>query len=87
MAQRGEPRLVQVFVAQAAIETFDLIILLRLAGRDVLPLDLPVLRPTQDRQARQFGPVVAHDHQRLAANRNDRVELTAPGHAGAMSIP
>ncbi len=81
MAQRREQRLVQAFVAQATIEALDITLLLRFAGSDVMPLDLPVLHSTQDRQAGQLGPVVAHDHQRLAANRDDRIELA--GNASA----
>jgi hypothetical protein len=60
---------------QATIKTLDVAVLLRLARGDVVPLDPPVLRPAQDRQAGQLGPVIAHDHQRPAANRNDRIEL------------
>jgi hypothetical protein len=40
--ERAEQRLVQQLIAQAAFGAFDEGILLRLAGRNVVPLDLPV---------------------------------------------
>ena len=45
MAEGCEQRLVQAFVAQATIKALDEAVLLRLARRDVIPLDLSVLRP------------------------------------------
>ena len=57
MAHGREQRLVQAFVAQATIEALDVAVLLRLARRDVMPLDLLVLCPAQDRQAGQLGSV------------------------------
>ena len=47
VAERYEQRLVEAFVAQAAVEALDVAVLLRLAGRDVVPFDPPVLRPPQ----------------------------------------
>jgi len=46
MSERGEQRLVQQLVTQPAIETLDESVLGWLAGRDVVPLDVGVLRPT-----------------------------------------
>lgn len=68
---------VETFIAQATIEAFDVSVLLRLAGCDVVPLDPPVLRPAQDRQTRQLGSVVADDHLRFAANGANRIELAS----------
>ena len=45
MAEQHEQRLVETLVAQTAIGALDLAILLRLARRDVMPLDPPVLSP------------------------------------------
>src|SRR3546814_17006888 len=44
-----------------AVVALDIAVLLRLARRDVVPLDRSLLRPSQDRQAGQLGAVVAHD--------------------------
>ena len=59
MAEGYEQRLVETFVAQAAVEALDVAVLLRLDRRDVVPLDRPFLRPSQDSQVGQFG-AVAH---------------------------
>jgi hypothetical protein len=59
MSERREQRLLQARVAQPAIEAFDVAVLLRLAGRDAVPLDRPLLRPLQDGEAGQLGPAVA----------------------------
>src|SRR3546814_7247182 len=64
MAERHEQRLVEALVTQAAVEALDIAVLLRLARRDVVPLDRSLLRPSQDRQAGTLGAVVAHDHPR-----------------------
>ena len=80
--ERDEQRLVEAFVAQAAVEALDLAVLLRLAWRDVVPLDRALLRPPQDRQAGQFGAVVADDHQRRdAPERDDGVEFASDARA------
>src|SRR3546814_10787304 len=39
MAERHEQRLVEALVTQAAVEALDIAVLLRLARRDVVPLD------------------------------------------------
>src|SRR3546814_5862811 len=64
MAERHEQRLVEALVTQAAVEALDIAVLLRLARRDVVPLDRSLLRPSPDRQAGQPGSVSAHAHQR-----------------------
>src|SRR3546814_19576167 len=51
MAERHEQRLVEALVTQAVVEALDIAVLLRLARRDVVPLDRSLLRPSQDRQA------------------------------------
>src|SRR3546814_10238952 len=45
MAERHEQRLVEALVTQAAVEALDIAVLLRLARRDVVPLDRSLLRP------------------------------------------
>src|SRR3546814_3033615 len=78
MAERHEQRLVEALVTQAAVEALDIAVLLRLARRDVVPLDRSLLRPSQDRQAGQLGAVVAPDHQRrYDSDGDDGVGLTS----------
>lgn len=64
LPQRGEQRLVQAFVAQSADEAFGERVLLRLARGDVVPNNLSLLAPAQDRVAGQFGAVVADTKKR-----------------------
>ncbi len=61
MGEAGEDRLVQELVAQTRIEALDEPVLIGLARRDVVPLDIALLRPAQDRHAGQFGAVVTDD--------------------------
>jgi len=56
-SQRWEQVLVQALVAQATIERFYKAVLLRLAQRDVMPLDPGVLAPGEDGMTGQLGPV------------------------------
>src|ERR1700746_74829 len=62
MGKRCEQCLVQTFIAQPAEEGFHERILLRLARGNVMPLDLHLLRPAQDRLARQLGTIVRDGH-------------------------
>ena len=62
MAQAIEQVLIQAFVALPAVEAFYKPVLHRLAGCDVVPVNLPVFLPFQDRIAGQFGSVVADHH-------------------------
>ena len=54
MAQTVEKVLVQEFIAHAAIERLNKAVLHRLAWGDVVPLDLAVFLPFQDRITGQF---------------------------------
>jgi hypothetical protein len=67
LGQRGEQRLVEAFVAQATIEALDEAVLHRLARRNVVPIDPPLLRPAQDGRRSQFGAIVADESLWLAA--------------------
>ena len=49
MAQAGEQMLVEALVPQAAVEALDEAVLHGFARRDVVPFDLSVLLPRQDR--------------------------------------
>ena len=76
MVERGEERLVQKFVAQSAVEALDEGILLRLAGRNVMPLDPSLLCPAQYCHAGELGAVVGDAQGGSAASGNDTVEFT-----------
>ena len=56
VAQGRERPLVKAFVAQATMKAVDLALLLRVARRDMMPFDPPVLR-TERRIARQVSSV------------------------------
>ena len=75
MAQRHEQRLVEAFVAQAAVEALDIAVLLRLAGRNVMPLDAGVLALGEHGMTGQFGAVVADHHARQPATVDDGGEF------------
>jgi hypothetical protein len=53
--ERGEQRLVEALVAQAADEALGKRVLLRLARRDVVPFNLALLAPSQNGAAGEFG--------------------------------
>ena len=53
--------LVQAFVPDPAVQALGKTVLAGLAGGDVMPLDVMLLRPHQNRAAGQFGAVVADD--------------------------
>lgn len=76
MNERDEQGLVQQLIAQTPIEALDKGILLRLAWRDVVPLDPLLLRPAQDRHAGELGTIVGDDHGWPAADRDESIELT-----------
>ena len=81
ISQAVEQFLIEEFIAQAAVERFDKRVLLRLARVDVVPLDLVLTRPPQDRLAGELGTVVTDDARRLAVEPHQRVELACDPHA------
>ena len=81
LCQVAEQRLVQELVPHPAVEAFDETVLHRLARRDVVPFDLVLGAPLQDRVRGQFGPVVRHDHAGLAAAFDQRRQF--PRHTAA----
>ncbi len=74
-SQRWEQVLVQTLVAQATIKAFNEAVLLRLARRDVVPLDLCVLAPRQHGVTGQLGAVVADHHARQPSMLGDSAQL------------
>jgi hypothetical protein len=75
IGQAVEDLLVEAFIAQAAIEALDAAILLRLARVDVMPLDLVVVRPLQDRLAGELGAIVTDDASRFSIDADQRVQF------------
>ena len=61
MGEGSEQRLIEQLVAQAAVEALDKAVLLRLAGRDVVPADARLIRPLQDGVRGVLRAVVADD--------------------------
>lgn len=53
-----EDLLIQQLVSQAAVEALDEAILLRLAGIDVMPINVVIAGPFQDRPAGELRPIV-----------------------------
>ncbi len=58
MGHAGEPVFVQVFVAQATVERFDVGVLVRLAQLDQSQRDAPLMRPGQHRASTELLAVV-----------------------------
>ena len=81
-----EDRLVQQFVAHAAVERFADAVLHRLARRDEMPIDPVRLRPGQHRVGSELGSVVGDDQAWLAAPGDDGVEFARDAPAGDRSV-
>lgn len=75
MSQGREQGLVQAFVPQAVVEALHEGVLGRLARRDLVPADLPLLGPSQHGMAGEFRATVADTHPRLAAPFDNDVQL------------
>jgi len=58
---------VEQFIAHAAVEGFDVAVLHRFAGRNVVQFHWTLFAPVQDRVRGELGTVVRDDHLRLAA--------------------
>lgn len=67
--------LVEAFIAEATVEGLDVAVLLRLAGIDVMPLNLVVVRPFEDGLAGELGAVVRHDAGRFTVDANQGVQF------------
>src|SRR5580704_5132987 len=77
LGERGEQRLVQELVAQAAVEALDEGVLDGLAWSDVMPVDAGLAGPGQDGVAGQLRTVVAADGLGLAVDGDEQVELAS----------
>lgn len=69
-----EQTFVEQFVAHQAIEGLNIAILHRLSRRDIMPFDLMVFRPGEDRIRGEFRTVVGNDHAGLAAPFDERCQ-------------
>ena len=76
LREPGEHMLVQTLVPQLAVEALHEAVLLRFAGRDVVPLDAVVLGPLEHGIAGELSAVVGDDHLRLATLGHDPIEHT-----------
>ena len=81
-SKTAEQVLVQAFVAEPSVEALYKPVLLRLAGRDVVPQHALLLLPAQDRVRRQLGAVVADDHRRTTAELGDAIQFAPNPQAG-----
>lgn len=75
MAIAGEEMLVQALVPQPPVEAFDKAVLHRLSRCDVVPLDVTILLPLQQRIGGEFGAVVADHQQGIATAFCDGIKL------------
>ena len=77
--EAAEDLLIQAFITQAAVESFDQPILLRFTGVDVMPGDASIACPFEDRGAGELGAVNADDAVGFAVNPDHSGQL--PRHA------
>lgn len=61
MAQRREQVFVEAFLAHPSVEAFDQTVLHWFSRRDVMPADLAIFLPFEDRVAGQFGAVAPRE--------------------------
>ena len=76
MAEVVEQVFVQAFVMHPAVEAFDKPVLLWLAGRDVMLVNLAIFLPLQDRIGSQFGPIVTDHPARVSTHLSDPIQFT-----------
>lgn len=58
MIETKEQTFIEQFITHAAVETLDIAVLHWSSRRDVMPLNLVILRPGKDGIRGQFSPVV-----------------------------
>jgi hypothetical protein len=76
MAQVVEQVFIQTFIPHSAVEAFDEAILHQFAGRDVMPINLAIFLPFQDRIRSQFGPIVADHHTGVSTHLGNPIQFT-----------
>ena len=77
---------VEALIAQATIEALDEGVLGGLAGRDIVPLDLGVLDPFEDRVTGQFGAIVRDNHLWFSSTHDQLGQLADNAQSGQRDI-
>ena len=75
MLQRPEQGFIEQLVAKATIEAFVEAVLLRLAGRNIMPADAGVVCPLADGVGGVLSPIVADDGLWSSTPMDDGVQL------------
>jgi len=75
MVEIAEQGFVQTFIAESPVERFAESVLRRLSWRDVMPLEVCILRPCEHGVARQFRAVVGNNHLRPSSLVDDAIEF------------
>lgn len=76
MSQRRERCFVEALVAEAAIEAFNETVLQRLSRRAVMPFDMCLLAPPENRHRGQFGAVIRDNGSGPSTTVHDRIEFS-----------
>ena len=82
MAQGIEEVLIQTLISEAPVEALDKTILHRLSGSNVMPLNLAVMLPLEDRIGGELSPIVADHHIRQSSHLGDLIQLPGNPHPG-----
>ena len=84
--ERMEVVLVETFISEPAVETFDKRILHGLPRRDMVQLNAAIGRPSKHRERTHFRAVVENDRLGVAAEFGDDVERASHPLAGKAKI-
>ncbi|MNS89613.1 hypothetical protein D3C72_1236310 [compost metagenome] len=82
MIEAEEQAFVEQFVTHSPVEALDIAVLHGLSRRDVMPLDLVILRPGKDGIRGEFGAVIGDNHSGLAASFDQHRQLPCDTAAG-----
>ena len=74
--QAVEPFLIQQLISQTAVEALDEGVLLRLSWVDVVPFDIVLIRPSQDRTTCELCAIVADNAGRFTVDPYKRIQFT-----------
>ena len=67
IAQAIEQMFIQALISKSAIEALNKGVLSWLSWRDIVPFQINLLDPFQDRMTGQFSTIIGDDHLRFAA--------------------
>lgn len=82
MAQGIEDMFIQAFIPEAFIKTLHEAVLHRFPRGNVVPLDLVVLLPFEDRIGSEFTPIVTDQHIGQSSHFCDLIQLSGNPHPG-----